>query len=265
MTSKVASYFTLPKLSYRVWRVWRRNFDVFMKTYKANFVPPLLEPIFYLVGMGFGLGGFVQPQEGLNYIAFLAPAIVATSMMFSSFFECTYSSFVRMYYQKTFDAIIATPLSLEEVIAGELLWGATKSLINSTIVLGVILAFGLVSSPFFLLIPLVAFLAGLCFSAIAMCFTALVPNIDAFNYPSFLFITPMFILSGTFFSIASLPVGAQIVAKTFFPLTHAVALSRALAVGRFSTTLLLDVSWFLIVTPIFFVLSINLMKKRLIK
>jgi lipooligosaccharide transport system permease protein len=248
-----------------VWRVWRRDQDVFMKTYRVNFIPPLVEPLFYLVGLGFGLGGFVRPQEGLPYIVFIAPALVATSMMYSSFFECTYGSFVRMYYQKTFDAIIATPLSLEEVIAGELLWGATKSLINSAIVLGVISLFGLVSSPFVLLIPPLSFLVGLLFSAVAMCFTAISPNIDSFNYPSFLFITPMFILSGTFFSITSLPVEVQAVANVFFPLFHAVTLTRALSVGGLSATLLLNLSWFLVTTPFFFVLSINLMKKRLIK
>jgi len=236
-----------------------------MKTYKVNFIPPLVEPIFYLLGLGFGLGGFVQPQEGLPYIVFIAPALVATSMMFSSFFECTFASFVRMYYQKTFDAIIATPVSLEEVIAGELLWGATKSLINSTIVLIVVSLFRLVSSPLALLILPLSFLVGLLFSAIAMCFTAVVPNIDSFNYPSFLFITPMFILSGTFFSIAALPVEAQIIANIFFPLTHAVALTRGLSVGNFSATLLLNLAWLLATTPFFFVLSINLMKKRLIK
>ena len=264
-TGGLASYFRLPKLSYRVWRVWRRDQDVFMKTYKVNFIPPLIEPLFYLVGLGFGLGGFVQPQEGLDYIVFIAPALVAISMMFSSFFECTYGSFVRMYYQKTFDAIIATPVSLEEVIAGELLWGATKSLINSSIVLAVVLLFGLVSNPLFLLVPLLSFLVGLLFSAIAMCFTAIVPNIDSFNYPSFLFITPMFILSGTFFSITTLPGLAQIAANVFFPLYHAVALTRALGVGRLGVAQLLNLSWLLVTTPFFFVLSINLMKKRLIK
>jgi len=264
-TNRVTSYLKMPKLSYRVWRVWRRDQDVFMKTYKVNFIPPLVEPIFYLVGLGFGLGGFVQPQEGLPYIVFIAPALVAASMMFSSFYECTFGSFVRMYYQKTFDAIIATPLSLEEVIAGELLWGATKSLINSTIVLGVIIAFRLVSSPLFLLTLPLSFLVGLLFSAVAMCFTAITPNIDSFNYPAFLFITPMFILSGTFFSMTGLPETAQIVANVFFPLTHAVALTRALTVGKLSATLLLNLSWFLVTTPFFFVLSINLMKKRLIK
>jgi lipooligosaccharide transport system permease protein len=236
-----------------------------MKTYKVNFIPPLLEPVLYLVGLGLGLGSYVQLPGGLRYDVFIAPALVAVSMMYASFFECTYASFVRMYYQKTFDAIIATPISLEEVIAGEILWGATKSLINSSIVLAVIAAFGLVKTPFFLAILPLSFLVGLFFSAIAMCFTAITPNIDSFNYPAFLFITPMFILSGTFFPLTALPVEVQTFANIFFPLTHSVTLTRALTAGGLNITLLLDLAWFLVTTPFFFVLSINMMKKRLIK
>ena len=259
------SLFHVPKLSYRVWKVWIRNKDVFMKTYKTNFLPSLLEPVLYLLALGFGLGGFVQPIDGQSYIQFIAPALVAVSMMFSSFYECTFASFVRMYFQKTFDAIIATPVTIEEVITGEILWGATKSLINSTIVLAVIVTFGVVPSPMFLLIPPLSFLVGLLFSAIAMCFTAIVPNIDAFNYPSFLFITPMFLLSGTFFPLTSMPEFLQIIAQVFLPLTNAVIVTRGLALGIIEPSVFFNLAWMLIVTPVFFILAINLMKKRLIK
>jgi lipooligosaccharide transport system permease protein len=185
--------------------------------------------------------------------------------MYGSFFECTYSSFVRMYYQKTFDAIIATPVSVEEVIAGELLWGATRAAINSTIVLAVVAAFGLISSPLFLAIPLVAFFVGLTFSTIAMAFTAIAPNIDFFNYPGYLFITPMFLLSGTFFPLSLLPSSVQTVALVFMPLAHSVIITRGLMFGDLSLSMLLNVAWLAVVTLIFFVLSVNLMKKRLIK
>lgn len=256
----------LPELTYRVWKVWRRNLDVFMKTYRVNFFPPLLEPIFYIVALGVGLGGFVKGIPGFaSYIQFIAPALLAISMMNNSFFECTYGSFVRMYYQKTFDAIIATPISIEEVIAGELLWGATRSLISTSIVLAVVGAFGLIGSPFFVLIPIVAVFGGLMFSSVAMCFTAIAPNIDFFNYPAFLFITPMFLLSGTFFPITGLPWFVQFVALAFLPLTHAVNLSRCLMIGNLDPSLLLDIAWIAAVTPVFFLLSIRLMKKKLIK
>jgi len=262
---RVTSSFKLPRLTYRVWKVWMRDFDVFKKTWKVNFFPPLLEPIFYLVALGFGLGQFVQKIEGLSYIQFIAPALVAISIMYSSFFECTYGSFVRMYYQKTFDAIISTPINIEEVIAGEMLWGATRSLVSSSIVLCVVAAFGLITSPLFLLIPLVAFFCGLMFSAIAMCFTSLAPSIDFFNYPGFLFITPMFLLSGTFFPLTQLPPFMQIFANAVLPLTHTVTLTRALLLGNLETQLLISLAWIAIVTPVFFILSINLMKRKLIK
>ena len=254
----------LPQLTYRVWRVWRRDFDVFMKTYKVSFVPPLLEPIFYLAAFGLGLGQFVTGIPG-TFIQFIAPALVAITIMYSSFFECTYGSFVRMYFQKTFDAIISTPISIEEVIAGEMLWGATRSLIGATIVLAVVSAFGLISSPLFLLIPIVAFFAGLTFSSIAMCFTALAPNIDFFNYPGFLYITPMFLLSGTFFPITTLPISMQIFAQAVFPLTHTVFLARGLMFGTLDSSLLISLGWIAIATTVFFVLSIRLMKRKLIK
>jgi len=265
LSRHVISGFSLPKLTYRVWKVWHRDWDVFTKTFKVNFFPPLLEPIFYLLALGFGLGRFVQPVEGLSYIKFIAPALVSISMMYSSFFECTYGSFVRMYYQKTFDGIIATPVSLEEVIAGEMLWGATRSLISSAIVLSVVASFGLISSPLAVLVPFLAFLNGLMFSTIAMCFTSIAPNIDFFNYPGFLFITPMFLLCGTFFPLTELPPFMQTFAGTFLPLTHTVNLTRGLIFGNLETSLLASLVWIAIVTLIFFILSINLMRRRLIK
>jgi len=263
--------FSIPKLSYRVWMVWRRNFDVFTKTIKVNFLPSLFEPIIYLVAFGFGLGGFIPNMFDQPYIYFLAPALVAIAVMNGSFFECTFASFVRMYFQKTFDAIVATPISVEEVVAGELLWGATRSTINATIVLGVISVFGLVTSPLFLLVPLIAFVGGLMFASIAMCFTAVAPNIDFFNYPAFLFITPMIFLAGTFFPLTSLPSAAQIVAIVILPLTHIVNVTRGVIGGNVEPIFGLDpvlivalsVIWLVAVTVFFFVLAINLMKKRL--
>jgi lipooligosaccharide transport system permease protein len=155
----------MPKLTYRVWIVWRRNFDVFTKTIKVNFLPSLLEPILYLVAFGFGLGGFIPSIQGQPYIDFIAPALVAIAIMNGAFFECTFASFVRMYFQKTFDAIVATPVSVEEVVAGELLWGATRSTFNASIVLAVIAVFGLIKSPLFLLVVPLAFFGGLMFGS----------------------------------------------------------------------------------------------------
>ena len=267
---KSPARFSIPKLSYRVWKVWHRNFDVFTTTIKVNFLPSLLEPILYLLAFGFGLGGFIPSIEGQSYIAFIAPALVAISIMNGSFFECTFASFVRMYFQKTFDAIVATPVSVEEVVAGELLWGATRATINSTIVLSVVAVFGLISTPLFLIVIPLAFFGGLMFASMAMCFTAAAPNIDFFNFPSFLFLTPMFFLCGTFFPLTSLPIAVQGVAMAL-PLTHVVNIVRGVVTGHLVPILglnplvliLISLVWIVLVTVFFFVLSINLMKKRL--
>ena len=258
------SYFAIPQLSKRVWMVWRRNKDVFMKTYKVNFLPPFIEPLLYLFALGFGLGHFVGTIEGISYPQYIAPALISISIMNSAFFECTYGSYVRMYYQKTFDAIIATPLSIEEVITGELLWGGTRSLIYASIMLIVISALRLIALPDSLLIIPFSFVAGFLFATIGMCFTAITPNINALSYPSFLFITPMFLFSGTFFPLSLLPEPLQYFALAALPLTHVVAIVRSLTLATPSLFLLVNLAWIVAVSFVLFVLSVNLMKKRLI-
>jgi lipooligosaccharide transport system permease protein len=258
---KLAELFAKPNVSRRTWEVWKRNRDVFLKTFKVNFLPPIVEPILYLAALGFGLGALVTD---FNYAEFIAPALVAITIMTASFFECTYASFVRMYYQKTFDAIIATPLNVDEVITGEILWGATRSTISATIVLGVVAAFGLVNSWLAVLIVPFSFLGGLLFASIAMCFTAVTPKIDNLNYPTSLFITPMFLVSGTFFKLSQLPSGVQMFANAAVPLVHVVDITRGMTYGNLEPSLLLNLAWIVVVTIVVFIMSVNLMKHRLI-
>jgi len=224
-----------------------------------------MEPLLYLVAMGFGLGSFVKEINGVSYVQFIAPGLVATSMLYASFFECTYGSYVRMYWQKTYDAIIATPVSLEEVIAGEVLWGATRSLINATIVLAIIAVWGLVNGPLFLLIVPFSFLVGLLFASFATCYSAVVPNMDYFNYTQFLFIMPMNLFSGTFFPTTILPQTVQLFAQLFLPLTHVINITRGLTLEMLDLSMLFSFIWLVAITLVFFILSINLMVKRLIK
>jgi lipooligosaccharide transport system permease protein len=185
-------------------------------------------------------------------------------------FECTFGSFVRMYYQKTFDAIIATPVSVEDVIAGEMLWGASKSVLNAGIMVGVMLVIGpvinipLLTLHLALFILAVAFIGGLLFAAIAMCFTALVPSLDHFNYYVFLIITPMMLLCGTFFPLGMLPHTVQFAAQ-FLPLTHVVIATRELAIGHVTITSVISLLALLVVGIIVFIIAVNLMRRRLIK
>lgn len=256
--------YLIPRITRLSLNVWRRNWDVFFKTYQVNFLPPFIEPVLYLLAIGFGLGMYVGEINGIPYVNYIAPALLAISIMNASFFECTYSSYVRMYYQKTFDAMIATPLSLDDVITGELLWGATRSLIYSSVMLLVLILFGVVDLPLSLLIIPFSFLAGLLFACIAMCFTAITPGIDALNYPAFLFITPMFLFSGTFFPLEVLPQTVQVIAITLLPLTQLVIITRSLTLSSLSPLFFYSLLWIIMVTALCFILSLRLMRRRLI-
>lgn len=260
----MAGLFSIPPVTRRCWHVWYRNLIVFFKTWKVNFFPPFIEAFLYLFAIGLGIGTYVQEIDGIPYVDFIAPAILAISVMNSAFFECTYGSYVRMYYQKSFDAIIATPLSIEDVIAGELLWGATRSTMYVTIMLPVLAAFGVIALPLSLFAIPLAFLGGMLFAGIAMCFTAITPSIDTLNYPSFLFITPMMLFSGTFFPVTLLPPAFQYAAIAILPLTHVVSVMRMLTLSALSWTAILSLAWIASAACIFFVISINLMRRRLI-
>jgi lipooligosaccharide transport system permease protein len=262
------SALSFPRISRRFIRVWQRNFTVYQKTWKISFIPPMLEPLFYLLAFGYGLSAFIGeiPYGGARvpYLDFIAPALLAVTIMYNAFFENTYASFVRMYHQKTFDAMLATPLFLEEIIAGEIIWGATKSVLSTALMMCIISLFGLISWPQGLLILPLAFLGGIAFGSVGMFFTGITPNIETFNLPIFLFITPMFLFSGTFFPLDNLPAWAQTV-STVLPLTHLVTLTRSLCFGFINVGLLWPLIFLLIFSLIFFPLAITKMQQRLVK
>jgi lipooligosaccharide transport system permease protein len=258
----------MSNISWRFMSVWRRNLIVYRKIWKVNFLVPLLEPAFYILAFGLGFQGLVQGLtyggKALAYTQFMAPALIGISIMYNSFFETTYASFVRMYYQKTFDGMMTTPLSLEEIILAEIVWSATKATAAALVMMVVLGLFGFVTFPQGLLIVPLAFLGGLAFGAVGMFFTGITPSIDMFNLPIFLFITPMFLFSGTFFPVAGLPGWAQSAALVF-PLYHLVELTRYCCLGLVETNPLLSLGYLLMFTLCFLFLGLTTMRRRLIK
>lgn len=248
--------------SRRFVRVWQRNRDVFLRLWRSEAPGSIAEPLMVLLAMGMGIGSFIGSLDGQRYIEFLAPGIIASYSMFSASFECTYGSFVRMEFQKTFDAIIATPLSVEDVIAGEIIWGATRSVITAAIILLIAAAFGLIHSFWAVLVLPFAFVAGLLFASIALVYTSAVKSIYNFNYYFTLFITPMYFFSGVFFPLSSLP---EVIQKTswVFPLTSAIYTVRSLASGNLSTSMVFPVSLITVLAVIFFIIALYTMRKRL--
>ena len=154
-----------------------------------------------------------------------------SSSMFATVYECTYATYVRIFYQKTFDAILSTPVNIDDLIAGEMMWGATKSILYGIIIIGTISAFRLVDSAFVVLVIPVLFLSGLIFAEISLFCVALVPGVDSLNYFYTLFMSPMFLFSGIFFPLDALP---PFVAKIawFTPLYHMTNVCRPLAGGH---------------------------------
>lgn len=248
--------------SWRFIRVWQRNRDVFFRLWHSEAPGFVAEPIIVLVAMGLGLGAYVGLVDGQKYIEFIAPGVIAAYAMFSASFECTYGSFVRMEYQRTYDAIIATPLSVEDVTAGEIFWGATRSFMTGTIILVIAAAFQLVPSPWAVLVPVLAFLEGIMFASIAILFTSIVPAIYSFNYYFTLFITPMFLLSGVFFPLSSFPPIVQTL-SWIAPLTPVVHLARGLVNGEFHTDLLWALAIIIVLSAVFFSISLVTMRRRL--
>ncbi len=247
----------------RAVRVWQRNYTVYTKLYLSSILLNFVEPILYLVALGLGLGAFVKEVNGKPYINFIAPGIIASSSMFAATYECTYGTFIRMTFQKTFDAILSTPVNVDDLIAGELMWGATKSMFYGTIIIIAIAFFNLIESPLIILVIPVLFLSGLIFAEISMICAAIVPGLDSFNYFYTLFMTPMFLFSGIFFPLDSLPSIIKHIAF-FTPLFHLTNVCRAFASGQPLNTAW-SIIWMCIVVILLIPVSFQLMRKRIMR
>lgn len=245
------------------WRLWQRNASIYRRTYKMNILPNFFEPLFFLLAMGFGLGAILERRiQGFEYLHFIAPGLVATAAMYGTSFEVTFNCFVKMKFGRIYDAATATPLTIEDVGLGELLWGTTRSVIYGVVFLAIATAFGVVHSWMALTAPLAIALIGMMFSVIGLAFTAVVPIIDYFTYYWTLFITPMFLFSGIFFPLDRLPGWVEVVAW-FVPLYQAVNLMRALVLTGDVWAALAAAAWIVVLTSALFLVPLNLLRRRL--
>jgi len=223
--------FALPQFSRRCFPIWQRHARVWLKLSGPSLVGNFGEPLLYLLALGYGLGGFIGEVDGLPYIVFLSTGIICSSAMNTATFECLYSTYTRMKVQETWAAMMAAPLSLDDIVLGEVLWAGTKSLISASAILLVASLLGLVSGWQALGVLPMAFLLGCCFGAMALVVTAISPSYDFFLYYFTLVITPMFLLSGVFFPLESVPAWVQSGIQ-LLPLYHIVEVVRPLMTGR---------------------------------
>jgi lipooligosaccharide transport system permease protein len=225
----------IPDLSSRWWPVFLRNLLVWRKLAVPSVLGNIAEPLMWLVAFGYGMGALVGQVnldgQPVPYILFLASGSICMSAMNAASFEALYSAFSRMHVQKTWDGIMNAPVSLDNVVLAEMLWAAYKALFTVTIILGVMLALGISSSPKLAVAWLVLAGAGITFSCVALIFNALAKGYDFFTYYFTLFLTPMMFLSGVFFPREQLPEVIRIVSD-WLPLTNAVELVRPMFLDR---------------------------------
>src|SRR5574343_311259 len=206
---------TLPRSAPHLWRrpgwlprwlpIWQRNFLVWRKLALPSILGNLADPLIYLFGLGYGLGALLPEVGGSSYLAFLAGGSICASTMNAATFEALYSAFSRMQVQKTWDAILNTPLGLADVVAGELVWAASKASLSGAAILAVVAALGLSQGLLALWVLPAVLLLGLSFAALGLIWNALAPSYDFFMSYFTLFVTPMMLVSGVFFPAPPLP------------------------------------------------------------
>lgn len=218
-----------PPWPYGVYSVWRRHAIIYSRTWLINFLPPVTEPIFYLLAFGFGLspmvGEFEVGGHKMNYLKFIGPAMIAVGVCFQGFFESAYGSFIRLRFQRTWHGLLTGPLGFREIFFGDMLWATTKGCIAGIVTGIVVLLLGQISIGGLLFTLPFILLGSLMFAGMGMMVAGLVKTIDQINVPVFLFMIPMFTFSGTFFPRDNLPPILNAIAS-WLPLAQLVDLIR---------------------------------------
>src|SRR5438477_763198 len=226
-----ASLLRSPDLSLRWVPVWRRNLLVWRKLALASVLGNIADPLLYMLALGYGIGAFVPEVGGMKYIAFIGTGMVCQSAMFTSSFEAMYSAFSRMHVQRTWEAIINAPVSLDDVVFAEWVWAATKSVMSVIAILVVILLLGFGHSWLAIFVVPLGFVTGLTFAGFGLLMNSLARNYDFFTYSLTLFQTPMLLLSGVFFPVEQMPPALQTVAPVL-PLSHAIDIACPRLAGK---------------------------------
>jgi len=254
---------TPPNLPTRLLAVWFRHFRVYSRNLISNGLPPFLEPLIYLVGIGLGLGAYIQKMNGVPYISYLASGLLVSTAMFTSAFECSFGTFIRLEFDKVYDGMLTAPITVNNLLVGEIFWAGTKGFFFTLAVMVIIAVTGIFPIQRIYPVPFVGFLTGVMFAAIALFITSFVRNINHFNFFFSGFISPMFFFSGVFFPLDRLPGWVRPIAEAL-PLTHTVRLSRSLCFGRPDQYLWLDLLYSVLFSLIFGYLAVRRLKRRLV-
>ncbi len=261
MTNKA---YAAPAFSLRFWPIWRRNFLAWKKLAGASILGNIAEPLITLLAFGYGLGSLLREIDGVPYIHYLASGSICMSAMMAASFEALYSAFSRMHVQKTWEALLNAPLSLDDVVLAEMLWAATKAVLSGAAILVVILALGIGRHPHVMLILPLLFLIGMTFASLGLIINALARSYDFFTYYFTLVLTPMIFLSGVYYPVDQLPAWLQSIAG-MLPLAAAVSLVRPLVLGDWPVTPWADAGILILYCAVGYYLATVVTRRRLLQ
>jgi lipooligosaccharide transport system permease protein len=252
-----------PGYIHRIYAVWFRHIRVYARNFISNALPPFIEPLIFLAAIGIGLGTYITRMQGVPYVMFLATGLPVTTAMFTSAFECSFATFIRLEFDKVYDGMLGAPLTVNDLILGEIAWGGTKGFFFSFAVVIVSTAFGAVPLPQSFLIPLIGLMTGLLFGALSLFVTSFIKTITHFNFYFTGFISPMFFFSGVVFPLENLPRIVRPIAE-LVPLTHCVRLARAVAFLRFEPIHVWDATYIVAATALCAFLAVRRLRHRMV-
>lgn len=255
----------------RVWRARRlveRNIMVYRHQWIIIF-SGVFEPIFYLLGIGLGIGGIIDTVSlpdgrAISYVAYVAPALLATAAMNGAVFETIFNVFFKLNYAKTYEGVLATPMGITEIALGEMLWALMRAALYAVAMFVIMLVMGLILSPWGLLMVPTALLVAAAFASAGLAGTSYLRTVNDFDVPMGLIVMPMFLFSGTFFPIDVYPAPIQVFMQAT-PLYHAIHLMRGLSVGTVGLAHLWDFVYLAGFFAICMWLAMRQMERKLIK
>ena len=252
-----------PELSLRWLPVWRRNLLVWRKLAIASVLGNIADPLLYMLALGYGIGSFIPEIGGMKYIAFIGTGMVCQSAMFTASFEAMYSAFSRMHMQRTWEAIINAPLSLDDVLFAEWMWAGTKSVISVLAILAVIMVLGYGHSWLAVWVLPLGFVIGLTIGAFGLVMNSLAPGYDFFTYFFTLVLTPTLLLSGVFFPVEQMPPALR-TAAAILPLSHGIDIARPLLAGKVPDHIVLHIAVLLAYACAAYYVALVLTRRRLL-
>ena len=254
---------------HRSWRLVQRNLLVYRHDWMVIFTG-FFEPVFYLFGIGLGLGAMIDSVDGISYAAFVAPGLLAASCMNGALSDGFFNVFFKLHYQKTYDGILATPMRVPDVALGEMMWALGRGSLYAAAFLVTVTVIGAITGTPVLLSWMAIFafpaalLASATFASIALCITSVVRKVEDFDVVFGLGVMPLFLFSGTFFPVHHMPWFVRWVIEAL-PLYHGIALLRQLTTGQVDLTILAHIAYLVVVGLVTFSLAMMRLERALVK